>query len=138
MDKDIKIMKKLNFYLVLCSNKSEFEKYVKLKKIRKKCIIDIQQLLVEEELTVSDLKNTDYVKILILKLFTKSIEAKRDIYYVPYVGETDYTKLFNIRNILTTHSFNLLCFSDELEPAAQSILDNLDLFDKTELFNVKK
>lgn len=130
-------LKQLNFFLVLCKTRKKLDKYIKLNRIRNKYIIDIKKMMEEEEITESEVIDSDYFKILVLKKFNLAKEKKKDIYYVPNFNITkQYKKLFNIKIFLeTTHNFNLLYFNDEFDKSQQptEILDNIAEFDITQL-----
>jgi len=134
-------MKNLNFFLVLCNTRKKIEKYIKLNKIRNKYIIDIEKMLEEEEMTYVECLTSDLFKIIILKKFNLAKEKKKDIYYIPYMHDTDTdnaTKVFNIKNLIeNTHNFNLLYFYDDLEQEQQlqtkEILNNIESFDLTQI-----
>ncbi len=54
--------KELNFYLVFCTSRKKFERYVKNNKISGKSIIDIKKILEEESIDKSDLTMLTYFK----------------------------------------------------------------------------
>lgn len=130
-------LKPLNFFLVLCKTKKKIDKYIKINKIRNKYIIDIKKMMDEEEISETEILDSDYFKILILKRFNLAKEKKKDIYYVPNFNITkEYKKLFNIKDLLeNTHNFNLLYFYDDFDKSQQphDILDNIAEFDITQL-----
>jgi len=130
-------LKPLNFFLVLCKTRKKIDKYIKINKIRNKYVIDIKRMMDEEEISESEIHDSDYFKILILKKFNLAKEKKKDIYYVPNFNITkEFKKLFNIKELLeTTHNFNLLYFYDDFDKTQQpnEILDNIAEFDITQL-----
>lgn len=130
-------LKPLNFFLVLCKTRKKIDKYIKLNKIRNKYIIDIKRMMEEEEISESEIHDSDYFKILILKKFNLAKEKKKDIYYIPNFNIIkDVKKLFNIKELLdTTHNFNLLYFYNDFDKSQQpdELLDNIAEFDITQI-----
>jgi hypothetical protein len=128
-----KILKPLNFFIVLCKTRKKFDKYVKLQKIRSKYIIDIKKMMDEEDISAEELPTSDLFKILILKKFNMAKDKKKDIFYIPNFTITkDVSKLFNIKEMLqSTHNFNLLYFYEDFEKGQQptEILDKISQFD---------
>lgn len=131
-------LKQLNFYLVLCKTKKKLDKYIKLNRVRKKYIIDINKMIEEEEYTVEDALNSDLFKILVLKKFNLAKEKKKDIYYIPLIDNkySNLSKIFNIKDLLSnTHNFNLLYFYDDFDHNQQpdEILNNIADFDLSQI-----
>ena len=129
-------IKPLNFFIVLCKTRKKFDKYVKLNKIRSKYVIDIKKMMDEEDISAEELATSDLFKILILKKFNLAKDKKKDIYYIPNFTITkDFTKLFNIKELLqTTHNFNLLYFYEDFEKGQQPT----EILDKISDFNVSQ
>lgn len=130
-------LKPLNFFLVLCKNPKKFAKYVKLNKIRGKYVIDIKKMMEENDISNTELADSNLFKILILKKFNLAIEKKKDIYYIPNFDVTKkFGKLFNIKELLNeTHNFNLLYFHNEFEAdeTPDEIINRIHEFDLTQL-----
>jgi len=130
-------LKPLNFFLVLCKTRKKFDKYIKINKIRNKYIIDIKKMMDEEDISASEIHQSDLFKILILKKFNLAKDKNKDIYYIPNFNVIkQYNKLFNIKDILSTsHNFNLLYFYEDFEKSQQptEILEKISDFDITQI-----
>jgi hypothetical protein len=121
-----------NFFLVLCKSRKKLDKYIKINKIKNKYIIDINQMLIEEEMTYEQAVNSDLFKILIVKRFNQAKEKKKDVYYIPVTKNKEiYSKLFSIKKVFkNTHNFNLLYFyEDFIAQPPEDIMNNISEFD---------
>lgn len=130
----------LNFFLTFCKNRKKFDRYVKNNKIRNKYIIDIAKIIEEEEIVLDNPISEKYFRILVIKRIEQAIEKEKDIYYIPNLNNKniDIEKIFNLKNFLKHHNFNLLTFYnefsfDEKEYYLDQICKNLTYFDSCQI-----
>lgn len=135
------IQKELNFYLVFCTSKKKFERYVKNNKISNKYVIDIKKIIEDENIDKNNPGLDTYFKVLIYKKFQNSIEKKKDIYYIPNFDDPDLNikTLINLKNIAINHNFNLLAFHNDTKELKKKdmhiniLIQHLHLFDASQI-----
>lgn len=122
----------MNFFLVFCKSGKKFDKYVKLNRIRSKCVIDIKKMMSEEDVSLDRPATMEYFKVLIFKKMQLAAKKRKDIYYIPnFDNVVPIEKLFRIKELLVHHKFNLLFFydefkDDELKDAVMNVLNEFD------------
>lgn len=127
--------KPLNFFLVLCKYRKKLDKYMKLNRIRNKYIIDINEMLLELELSYQEAIESSIFKVMIFKKIKMAIENKKDIYYIPHINkdEIQTKKVLNIKEkIQNSHNFNLLYFYNDFKNQ-MDILNKIHEFDLTQI-----
>ena len=125
--------KKNKFHVVLVKNIKKFKKYVKVNKIKGMNIIDMNEILLEEKLSLEQAKNSTYLKLVIMDKIKQSEIKNKDIYFIPYIPTFDFNKIKNHKS-LTKHDFDLLYFFDDFESHHKEvILSNLDIFDNVQI-----
>lgn len=124
----------MNFFCVYTLNRKTFDKYCKVNKIKKKVVIDVNKIIEDEELELSD---KEILKIIIFQKIQKAMDNKKDIYYIPnYDEDFSIEKLMNIRKLLVTYTFNVLIFYEHFKGKhhiVEEALENLDKFDNSQI-----
>lgn len=126
----------MNFFLVFCKSSKKFDKYVKLNRIRSKCVIDIKKMMEEAPANGVHSSNIEYFKVLVFKKMQLAAKKRKDIYYIPnFDNPVPLDKLLRIRELLVHHKFNLLFFYDEFkdEDIKDAIMEQLDEFDASQI-----
>lgn len=104
----------MNFFLVFCRSRKKFDKYVKLNKLRNKCVIDIRRMMDEEGIQRGSQRGSEYFKVLVFKKLQMAAEKRKDIYYLPnFDSPVPMDRLLRVRELLIHHKFNLLFFHEE-------------------------
>lgn len=126
----------MNFFLVFCKNSKKFDKYVKLNRIRSKCVIDIKKMMEDEKVGTGQSANIEYFKVLVFKKMQMAAKKRKDIYYIPnFDNQVPLDKLIRIRELLVHHKFNLLFFYDEFkdEDITAAVMEQLGEFDASQI-----
>lgn len=122
----------MNFFLVFCKNRKKFDKYVKLNRIRNKCVIDVKKIMDDEAAVADRQRNLEYFKVIVFKKMQMAAKKRKEIYYIPnFDSDIPVEKLLRIRELLVHHNFNLLFFygefqGDEVTGDVFSIMDQFD------------
>ena len=133
--------KELNFFLVFCTSKKKFERYVKNNRISNKYVIDIKKILEEEKINKENPNMLIYFKVLIYKKFQIAIEKNKDIYYIPNFDDpsSNITDLVKLKNVLENHKFNLLAFYNDTKEIKKKdmhiniLMQHLNIFDASQI-----
>lgn len=137
MNIDNKLLKSLNFILVICKDRKKFKKFEKVNKLKNKYVIDIKKMMDDDNLTSQNVSNSSVFKLNLLKKFNLAKEKKKHIYYIPNIIEqNNLYNLFNIKELMSdTHNFTLLYFYDDFDKNQQplEILENISEFDYTQI-----
>lgn len=126
----------MDFYLVFCKSSKKFEKYVKLNRIRSKCVIDIKKMMEEENVSNDTPATLEYFKVLVFKKMQLAAKKRKDIYYIPnFDNAVPVEKLLRIRELLVHHKFNMLFFYEEFrdDEIKESVMDLINDFDASQI-----
>ena len=126
----------MDFYLVFCKSSKKFDKYVKLNRIRSKCVIDIKKMMEEENVSADTPTTLEYFKVLVFKKMQLAAKKRKDIYYIPnFDTPVPVEKLLRIRELLVHHKFNMLFFYEEFrdDEIKESVMDLINDFDTSQI-----
>ena len=126
----------MDFYLVFCKSSKKFDKYVKLNRIRSKCVIDIKKMMEEENVSNDTPATLEYFKVLVFKKMQLAAKKRKDIYYIPnFDNAVPVEKLLRIRELLVHHKFNMLFFYEEFrdDEIKESVMDLINDFDASQI-----
>lgn len=127
----------MNFFLVFCKSRKKFEKYVKINRIRNKCVIDIKKMMADEEIRVDRSSNLEYFKVLVFKKMQLAATKSKEIYYIPnFDTKIPVEKLLGIKQLLVHHQFNLLFFYEEFNDDPDTynrVMSVMDEFDASQM-----
>ena len=126
----------MNFYITLTKTRRKFDKYIKINRVRNKVIVDINELMIEYDVT--DKKHKDYFNLMIYTRINHALKKGKDIYYIPdYNNNINLEQLFKLRNSVEFEiNFNILLFYDEFindDEILSEILNNLDKFHSSQI-----
>lgn len=128
-------VKRVNFCVVYCKTMRKINKYFKVNRIKKKTVLDIKKIMVEE---MEDKDDIMFLKLLIFNKIQKAINSGRDIYYIPnFDDDFSIIKMLNLKksNILGNSNFNILLFYNEFndDDRLSEALENLSHFNHSQI-----
>lgn len=107
----------MKFCLVYSKNRKRFDKYVKKANISNKLVIDIKKMMDEEEIGPDQL-SSDFFKLLIWKKFEWAIEKGKDVYYIPWSKNPQFSprKTLTLKRMMPPHwRFDMLLFHNDFK-----------------------
>ena len=127
----------MNFYITLSKTRRKFDKYIKINRIRNKVIVDINELMIEYDVT--DKKHKDYFNLMIYTRINHALRKGKDIYYIPDYNNNNINieQLFKLRDSIEYEiDYNILLFYDEFiddKIILSEVMDNLDKFNSSQI-----
>jgi len=127
----------MNFYITLTKTRRKFDKYIKINRIRNKVIVDINELMIEYDVT--DRKHKDYFNLMIYTRINHALKKGKDIYYIPDYNNNNINinQLFKLRDSIEYEiDYNILLFYDEFiddDEILSDVLNNLDKFNSSQI-----